>query len=114
MSLTAHTQAVIYGNEYDDAVLKPAIRSKKSPAQTLDSPGLKEMMAEAAEELENQGPQECEVEVMDSDDMYDGHAPLHNLDAEKTKSGTASSAESAKLSAIDGCVLTICVLAPRR
>ena len=40
-------EALIYGNEYDDGVLKPAVRSRKTVEQMLQSQGTAELTNEA-------------------------------------------------------------------
>ena len=65
-------ESLIYGNEYDDGVLKPALRSKKNVVQMLESPGISELMAEAEEELQNQYvPQHIDSSDNNAGDNYE-------------------------------------------
>ncbi|CAK0901360.1 unnamed protein product [Prorocentrum cordatum] len=47
-------EALIYSDACDEGAIKPAIRAKKAVSDMLTSPGLEELMNEAAEDLQNE------------------------------------------------------------
>ncbi|CAK0796084.1 unnamed protein product, partial [Prorocentrum cordatum] len=65
-------EALIYSDAYDEGVIKPAIRAKKAVADMLTSPGLKELMNEAAEDLQNEAKGDA---CGDGDDEDGGDLP---------------------------------------
>ena len=56
---------MIYGNEYDDACLKPSVKAWRAPEDILKLPGLKEIVTEAEQDLANAEPADGEQDNSD-------------------------------------------------
>lgn len=90
------TEELIYGGAHDDEILLPSLKGRRSPAEVLKNPSIKEILDDAEEDIANDAPAEDESD----ESNFEGTSAGDHQGAPKVKS--KSPKKKGKLSASAG------------